>query len=88
MCLQAFAEQQRIGTEAEKVLGLTKQLSQQNAEWVALINSADQSLRVLGDFETFFEVLQQDLSKLTSSLQSLALPQTAASVAATTAPTP
>lgn len=88
MCLQAFAQQQRIGTEAEKVLGLTKQLSQQNAEWVALINSADQSLRVLGDFETFFEVLQQDLSKLTSSLQNLAQPQPAASVAATATPTP
>lgn len=69
--MQAFAEQQRIGAEAETVLGLTKQLSDQNAQWVALINSADQSLRILGDFETYFEVLQQDLSKLTSSLQRL-----------------
>lgn len=88
MCLQAFAEQQRIGAEAERVLSLTKHLSQQNAEWVALINSADQSLRVLGDFETFFEVLQQDLSKLTSSLQNLAQPQPAASVTTTATPTP
>ena len=84
--MQAFAEQQRIGAEAEKVLALTKQLSDQNSEWAALINSADQSLRVLGDFETYFEVLQQDLSQLTSSLQHLAQQKSEASAAATVNP--
>ena len=69
--LQAFEYQQRIGSEAEKALSLTNQLSQQNEEWAELINSADQALRVLGDFETYFEVLQQDLSSLTDSLQRL-----------------
>jgi hypothetical protein len=53
------------------VLSLTNKLSDQNTEWAALINSADQALRILGDFQTYFEVLQQDLSKLTNSLQHL-----------------
>ena len=71
LLLQAFQEQQRIGAEVTKVLDLTNKLSEQNKEWAALINSADQALRVLGDFETHFEILQQDLSKLTASLQNL-----------------
>ena len=50
---------------------MTNKLSDQNTEWAALINSADQALRVLGDFQTYFEVLQQDMSKLTNSLQRL-----------------
>ena len=74
-CLKAFEEQQHIGAEVEKVLALTKQLCEQNSQWATLINSADQSLRVLGDFETFFEVLQQDLSNLTGSLQQLSQQQ-------------
>ncbi|DBA97232.1 TPA: biogenesis of lysosome-related organelles complex 1 subunit 1 [Trebouxia sp. C0004] len=68
---KAFQEQQRIGAEVEKVLSLVNKLSDQNTKWAALINSADQSLRVLGDFQTYFEVLQQDLSRLTNSLQHL-----------------
>ena len=70
-CSQAFEKQQLIGAEVQKILGLSKHLGQQNSVWAALINAADQSLRVLGDFETYFEVLQQDLSKLTQSLQQL-----------------
>ena len=85
MLSQAFEEQQRIGAQVEKVLSLTKQLTEQNSGWSALINSADQSLRVLGDFETYFEVLQQDLSKLTESLQHLSQ-QNCADPAAATAP--
>ncbi|DBA70466.1 TPA: biogenesis of lysosome- organelles complex 1 subunit 1 [Trebouxia sp. C0005] len=68
---KAFQQQQRIGVEVEKVLSLTNKLSDQNTEWATMINSADQALRVLGDFQTYFEVLQQDMSKLTSSLQHL-----------------
>ncbi|DBB09036.1 hypothetical protein WJX82_001475 [Trebouxia sp. C0006] len=68
---KAFQEQQQIGVEVEKVLSLTNKLSDQNTDWAALINSADQALRVLGDFQTYFEVLQQDMSKLTDSLQHL-----------------
>jgi len=75
--VQAFQEQQRIGSEVEKVLSLTNKLSKQNTEWAAMINSADQALRVLGDFETYFEVLEQDLSKLTNSLQHLGQPGSA-----------
>lgn len=55
----------------DKVLTLSNKLSEQNVEWATLINSADQALKVLGDFQTYFEVLQQDLSKLTGSLQQL-----------------
>ena len=83
LVLQAFEEQQRIGAEVEKVLSLTKQLTEQNSEWSALIDSADQSLRVLGDFETYFEVLQQDLSKLTDSLQHLSQQKSAGSATQT-----
>ncbi|KAL3149318.1 biogenesis of lysosome- organelles complex 1 subunit 1 [Trebouxia sp. C0010 RCD-2024] len=79
---EAFAQQQRIGAEVHKVLELTKQLDEQNSEWTALINSADQSLKVLGDFETYFEVLQRDLGKLTSSLHHLGQQKSEASAAA------
>ena len=50
---------------------LTKKLSAQNEAWAALCNSADQALRVLGDFEGFFAVLQSDMSKLADSLEQL-----------------
>ena len=69
--MQAFQQQQQIGTQVETVLSLTKRLAEQNTKWGSLINSADQALRILGDFQTYFEVLQQDLSNLTVSLQQL-----------------
>lgn len=69
--LQAFESQQRIGAQAQTLLDLTDKIKSQNADWAELINSADEALRVVGDFETYFEVLQQDLGKLTASLQRL-----------------
>lgn len=73
--LQAFERQQQIGTKIEKVFQLTKKVTAQDEEWAGLCNSADQALRVLGDFEGFFAVLQSDMSKLADSLEQLSQQQ-------------
>lgn len=67
-CLQIEAQKKEIEKEIGKVEKLTKQHESLMKQWQNAAMSCNSALKELGDFENYFQILNEDANKIAEML--------------------
>ncbi|KAF9182820.1 biogenesis of lysosome- organelles complex 1 subunit 1 [Haplosporangium sp. Z 767] len=67
---QIFLNQKELEQEARSLSVQTARYAKQTAQWLALVEQFDSTLKELGDVQNWVQVIHKDMEQVASSLES------------------